>query len=604
VSTAPAPLKTGDVLAKTYEIDAVLGAGPEGSTYLAHDLDRSHNVVLKLLPGAAETDERARALIQRVDAIGHDGVVRILATGEVQDGRSAVPRRWIAMEQVDGTSLRELIDSYVREGRKFTLIEACQIVVKILEVVDAAHQKGLVHRHIKPTNVIVQSRQLAGGRVARSVRVTGFAVSDMINPQELQQGLTEYPSHLAYAAPEQISPSHSSAPSLDIYSVGVILYELLTGQPPRGTYLPPSAYNDALTGEVGRTVDDIVELAMARERENRYLTARDMLSHMQRTLQGMSADEEAPTSSRTTWAVVGATVIALAAVGSFIAWTAKEPERQDRHDREELASMAATAMPSAEEVARKRERHPDMQYIPPGQFLRGRLRAEETTSVNEPLASRTNVAGFLIDAYEYPNEVGKPPVTGVSWEQAERLCKARGKRLCTEFEWERACKGPNNAVYTYGDAYDEKACGAELNEDGVPRDNFATNAVGAYAGCKSGWGVFDLSGGLREWVANDGDTAGTKRIKGGKANDMVRASRCGYFDELRAELGNEQQSLGFRCCLGEAEALAAPTDTATATDATAPAAPSAEGAAAAPAAPAVPVPAPAPALPAPSAPAR
>lgn len=546
MSNISVQLKQGDVLSKKYEVDAPLGAGPEGATYAARDLDKGRKVVVKLLAGPPETRERAEALRKRADAIGHDGVVRMLDTGEYPEARQAAgAHRWVAMEYVEGESLRRVLDSYAGAGKQFSLAEACQVIVKILEVVDAAHQKGLVHRHLKPSNIIVLTRQLAAGRVARTVRITGFGVSDMINPRDLQIGLAENPAHAAYGAPEQISPSQSSAPSLDIYSIGVMFYEMLVGRTPRGTYLPPSDVHPELKGEVGRTVDDIVELSMDRDRENRYLTARDMLNHVQRALNSVDAGSDEGLSTKTVTTVVVGTVAALAVVGAVIAYTSTRDSRADDELRAELAASAVQL--SDADLAAKRAGRDDMVYIPAGEYLKGRLNVE-TEFGSEPLAERTKVGAFFIDGWEWPNVPGDKSMVGVTWDEADALCRTKSKRLCTEDEWERACKGPQNFVYTYADVFNAETCGSEPNADRAPKDGVADVAAGALAGCKSAWGAFDMSGGVREWTAS-------KRLKGGKPNNTVRGSRCSYAEERRADIGD--RDLGFRCCLGEGEVIAA-----------------------------------------------
>jgi hypothetical protein len=228
-----------------------------------------------------------------------------------------------------------------------------------------------------------------------------------------------------------------------------------------------------------------------------------------------------------------------------IAYTSTRDSRADDELRAELARAAAQI--SEADLAAKRVGRDDMVYVPEGEYLKGRLHVE-SEYVAEPLAERTKVGAFFIDGWEWPNVPGEKALVDVTWDKADALCRTKGKRLCTEDEWERACKGPQNLVYSYGDTFNAEACGAEPNGDRSPRDGAADVAAGSLAGCKSAWGAFDMSGGVREWTAY-------KRLKGGKPNNTVRASRCSYAEERRADAGD--RDLGFRCCIGEGEVIAA-----------------------------------------------
>ncbi len=225
-----------------------------------------------------------------------------------------------------------------------------------------------------------------------------------------------------------------------------------------------------------------------------------------------------------------------------------EVARAMRADDELRADLAASAVQLSDaDLAAKRAGRDDMVYIPAGEYLKGRLNVE-TEFGAEPLAERTKVGAYFIDGWEWPNVPGDKSMVGVTWDEADALCRTKAKRLCTEDEWERACKGPQNFVYTYADVFNAETCGAEPNADRAPKDGVADVAAGALAGCKSAWGAFDMSGGVREWTAS-------KRLKGGKPNNTVRASRCSYAEERRADIGD--RDLGFRCCLGEGEVIAA-----------------------------------------------
>jgi hypothetical protein len=154
------------------------------------------------------------------------------------------------------------------------------------------------------------------------------------------------------------------------------------------------------------------------------------------------------------------------------------------------------------------------------------------------------MSAFDIDAYPYPNDAAKVPLTGVSRDDAAKLCEARGRRLCTELEWEHACKGPANTRYEYGDRFDAKACPAGL----APPP-----ASGAFERCTSGFGVHAMHGFVWEWTASDwkrGGEAGKAALRGGHGNAPYAHMRC---SGSRAEdPATKAAAVGFRCCGGAA----------------------------------------------------
>jgi formylglycine-generating enzyme required for sulfatase activity len=129
----------------------------------------------------------------------------------------------------------------------------------------------------------------------------------------------------------------------------------------------------------------------------------------------------------------------------------------------------------------------------------------------------------------------------VAWKQASEVCEARGKRLCTDKEWEKACKGPRNFVYSYGDEYNTETCGENLDRSYL---------IGERENCRSGYGVYDLSGGVREWTAGSpGDKEERRLVKGGFRVNAQRGTRCAF--EVDESVGYAEATMGFRCCADE-----------------------------------------------------
>jgi hypothetical protein len=152
--------------------------------------------------------------------------------------------------------------------------------------------------------------------------------------------------------------------------------------------------------------------------------------------------------------------------------------------------------------------------------------------------------GFFIDVFAYPNEEAAIPLTNVSLSEARSLCAERGKRLCSELEWERACKGPNNTVYEYGDRYRPEVCGTGQDAKLLPS--------GLRYGCRSEFGVRDLHGSVWEWTDSPWARGGTPdqiAIRGGNATSGEVVGRCANGEASSSNF--KSPSLGFRCCQGE-----------------------------------------------------
>jgi hypothetical protein len=143
----------------------------------------------------------------------------------------------------------------------------------------------------------------------------------------------------------------------------------------------------------------------------------------------------------------------------------------------------------------------------------------------------TGAKAFCIDAYEYPGGNTIPRVS-VSFSEASHICAARGERMCGEGEWERACRGKGGASFPYGNAFDATRC----NTRGASGD---VAPSGKFAQCKSGAGVYDMSGNVAEWVASGAQ-------KGGSVHENPKEARCSAVVRSPAKEGSVY--VGFRCC--------------------------------------------------------
>jgi hypothetical protein len=186
-----------------------------------------------------------------------------------------------------------------------------------------------------------------------------------------------------------------------------------------------------------------------------------------------------------------------------------------------------------------------MVWIPPGAFVAGtptdvlpRIADEEMPGVQVVLH------GFYIDQYAFPNEPGAIQTTNITRDEAKARCEAIDKRLCTELEWEAACKGPNSTTYEYGSAYNPSICAMSKTGTMAP--------TGSSAGCRSGFDVADLHGGAFEWTSspwNRGESSTLAVVRGGSGEPAEVVGRCANARARRPD--KSYADVGFRCCAGE-----------------------------------------------------
>jgi len=238
------------------EIQAFIGKGGMGAVYKARQPELDRIVALKILPpqaasgpGFAERFNReARALAR----LSHPNIVAVHEFGQV----NGLP--FFIMEFVDGLNLRQL-----ERTRKLSAREALQIVPQICEALQFAHDEGIVHRDIKPENILVDKK----GRV----KIADFGIAKLMG-RETEADLTETKGVIGtpnYMAPEQVEKPETVDHRADIFALGVVFYEMLTGELPLGKFAPPSSGRV----EVDVRLDEVVLRALEKEPQRRYQQA-------------------------------------------------------------------------------------------------------------------------------------------------------------------------------------------------------------------------------------------------------------------------------------------------------------------------------------------
>jgi HAMP domain-containing protein/predicted Ser/Thr protein kinase len=264
-------LRPGSVFAGRYEVKEVLGAGGMGVVYRAYDRELQEPVAIKTLrPDTVAGDpvalERFKQEIRLARKITHRNVVRTYDLGEVNG------MYYLTMEFVEGTSLKQLIQSRGRLPVPVTLTVGKQLC-RALEV---AHEQGVIHRDIKPQNMVVEPNGF--------LKVMDFGIARLANPPK-GKGLTE--AGMAIGTPDYMSPEQLSGleldPRSDLYSGGVVLFECLTGRVPFEADTPWALIAKHIeedppdprtrNADVPENLARVVLKSMAKEKESRYQTA-------------------------------------------------------------------------------------------------------------------------------------------------------------------------------------------------------------------------------------------------------------------------------------------------------------------------------------------
>ncbi|MFO0614504.1 MAG: SUMF1/EgtB/PvdO family nonheme iron enzyme [Polyangiaceae bacterium] len=184
-----------------------------------------------------------------------------------------------------------------------------------------------------------------------------------------------------------------------------------------------------------------------------------------------------------------------------------------------------------------------MRWIPPGTLIVGTpLDVSPRVADAEMAGEQLVMTGFYIDIYPWPNEAGALPKANLSRDEAVSLCTSAGKRLCSEIELERACKGPNNTVYPYGNTYKPDACGTGAKHPIPPN--------GYNDGCVSHFGVSDLQGSVWTWTSSDWGrgTEGLVTLRGGNSEHGEIVGRCANGSGAKPD--ERREDVGLRCCAG------------------------------------------------------
>jgi serine/threonine protein kinase len=272
-SPAPAPqLSRLQEAFPELEIHEMIGQGGMGAVFKVSQRRMNRTVALKVLPESLaqnpEFSERFTREAQVLARLTHPNIVTLYDFGE----RKGI--YYLLMEFVDGVNLRQAM-----EAARFSPDQALKVVPRICDALDYAHQQGVLHRDIKPANILLDTDG--------TIKLADFGIAKLTDSTESEITLTRTGGSLGtphYMAPEQIEKPSEVDHRADIYSLGVVLYEMLTGELPIGRFAAPSIKSEAHPG-----IDSVVLRALEKDRNERQQTAGEMKTEVE------TANDPSPT---------------------------------------------------------------------------------------------------------------------------------------------------------------------------------------------------------------------------------------------------------------------------------------------------------------------
>ncbi|GEP45634.1 protein kinase domain-containing protein [Brevifollis gellanilyticus] len=584
-----------------YVVSQFLARGGMGAVYRGVHVSLDRQVAIKILPPqlrhgdpqyASRFKQEARAMAQ----LNHPGIVSVYDFGQMADGTL-----YFIMEFIDGTDVGQMV---LKQGR-LSSAHAMAITAHVCDALQYAHERGIVHRDIKPANIMVGY----DGRV----KVADFGLAKSV--LQADTGLTQSGYVMGtphFVAPEALIIGMQVDHRADIYAVGVMLYQMLTGKVPRGLFEMPSLQVPGLDPRY----DQIIARSMREDREQRFPSVLDL----RRALDGILT-QPVQKSGRVPQAAELHASSQEATVQS--PQPPVKPPASSRQSRSPQASRAASA------VRKKTSSSWWWVAAPVAALILGILtsnkspspviiRAPETATQEQPFVNSLGMSFVPVpgtrvlmcqhetrrqDYQTYAEETPgtdeswrnqqfnhKPcghqddhPVLGVSWTDAKAFCEWLGKkeklkvRLPTDREWSQAAgiakdetwdaqSTPKSRdcvlkTYTWGPAHPPRSAEVEGNygdatygadQSGEPfiecYDGFPTTAP-VKSFHANGFGLHDLGGNAREWVEDLWDTGSSDHVLRGSAWHSTFWNGMVTSRRQAAPADTRSYETGFRCVI-------------------------------------------------------
>jgi formylglycine-generating enzyme required for sulfatase activity/tRNA A-37 threonylcarbamoyl transferase component Bud32 len=537
----------GAALGDGYVVEKSLGAGGFAVVYLVRDLALKRQLAIKVLSPDIITShsmlERFRREAETVAQLSHPNIVPVHFIGE-RDGLL-----WLAMQCIDGGSIA---DRLAREGQ-LPVDDVVRITKEVASALGHAHKRGIVHRDIKPPNILVDSES---GRCL----VTDFGIARTVDTATLTATGVMLGTP-AYLSPEQITGEQIDH-RVDIYALGVMMYEMLAGKVPFDGATPTAAMMKRLGGppdpvttirsDVPPVISSVISKCLAADPAQRFQDVNELIDAL-----GGNVQVTFPAARR--WPVAAAAGLVVALLGGVAWWTTRpkaptvELAGVARPVDSNLISIRAGTYAIGSDAGAPESRPRHVQQLGAFQIER----TEVTTEAYEKFVIATKAPAPWKGARPEPTL----PVTRVTWGDAANYCAWKypsGGRLPTELEWEAAARGTAGRAYPFGDSPSPGATNTASAKRAGPVP------VGSFPRGATPDGIQDMSGNVWEWTSSPmqaypggtpmPDSMRAFRVIRGGAFDTddanATASLRGY---LRAESASQDlPNTGFRCVVATA----------------------------------------------------
>lgn len=509
-----------------YEIIRELGRGGMGKVYLARDPNMEREVAVKVLAHQLTNDPQFHArFVQEAKTLAtldHQCIVPIHDYGE-QDRQP-----YIIMRHMSGGTLTERL-----ARGPLSLPDIIPILQRVAEALEAAHQKNIIHRDVKPGNILFGSH----GNAA----LADFGLAKLVNLSATisDSGITT--GTPAYMSPEQVKGERALDGRSDIYSLGAVLYEMLTGQPPYKAESSMGVMLKHLNDPVPQIANPaelalppecnaILARAMAKDPKARYASAGALARAVHALVHEPAPPLVIPLPAPELLTQVEGSIGFLHAVpaGEFLMGSRHHlreapPHTTFVHDFE-IAHIPVTVNQFAA-------------FVDSGGYQQRQWWSEAGRAWRE---GRSNGWGRVTrsqpDDWMNQKSQSNAPVTGLTCYEAEAYCQWLGEqkhkaiRLPTEEEWEKAARGVDGRVWPWGNAFDTQLANTyEMKSNGVL-------PVEKIPGDLSPYGLRDMAGNVQEWTASKYRPAPDEEFpdpdlrvaRGGSWNDTAHGARCAF----------------------------------------------------------------------------
>lgn len=536
-----------------YEILEELGEGGMAVVYRANDSRLDRDVAIKVIRKGAFPADHIDRILKRFEReakalarLSHPNIMKVHDYGEHEGSP------YLVMEYLPGGTLKK------KMGKPMPWEQAIRLILPIAEALDYAHSQNMIHRDVKPSNILLTQRG--------QPMLTDFGIAKIL---EVEEGQTLTGTGMGVGTPEYMSPEQwkgKSSPRSDIYSLGVVLYELLAGRKPYLADTPADLLLKQATEPLPRlsmfakglspNVEKVLFKALERKSEDRFASMAEFVSALDALQKGASISiptrqmedsqatfdqfepqkPKAAKKQNTTQTLtnpnakqgrkiqmpvlLGLGVVGILCVGIMMGMVSGGFSRlfatptpiftitpiplpiqitDDKGVTMRLVPAGEFTMGSNDGADGEKPPHEvylDAYYMDIYEVTNAAYRACVTAGACDPLG---DTSSYTHSSYYGNSQFDNYPVIYVDWNQANAYCEWRGASLPTEAQWEKAARGDDGRTYPWGEGI---SCSQANYYDGNKDCVGDTTEVGSYEGGKSPYGMYDMSGNAWEWVAD------------------------------------------------------------------------------------------------------